>query len=284
MGYINQFPDVDSPEVLGLHPNADLTFRFQEVQNLLDTILETQPKQSSSSAGGKTREELVFEKCEELIDTVPADYIEDEYEERIASLGGLSVPLNIFLYQEVQRLQMAIDKVNGLLKIVMQAIKGEIVVTAEIMDAINSINDARVPKSWLYSPAGDELSWLSPSLGSWYAGLIERNDQYRRWLDKGRPNSFWLTGFFNPQGYLTAVQQEITRAHKNDNWALDSVVIHAEVTDITNPDNVHGLPKEGSYIHGLFMDGASWKLREGTIIESEPKNSSRPCLSSWSLQ
>ena len=243
MGYINQFPDVDSPEVLGLHPNADLTFRFQEVQNLLDTILETQPKQSSSTGGGKTREELVFEKCEELIDTVPDDYIEDEYEERISSLGGLSVPLNIFLYQEVQRLQMAIDKVNGLLKIVMQAIKGEIVVTAEIMDAINAINDARVPKSWLYSPAGDELSWLSPSLGSWYAGLIERNDQYRRWLDKGRPSSFWLTGFFNPQGYLTAVQQEITRAHKNDNWALDSVVIHAEVTDIMNPDNVHGLPK-----------------------------------------
>lgn len=271
MGYINQFPDVDSPEVLGLHPNADLTFRFQEVQNLLDTILETQPKQSSSTGGGKTREELVFEKCEELIDTVPDDYVEDEYEERISSLGGLSVPLNIFLYQEVQRLQMAIDKVNGLLKIVMQAIKGEIVVTAEIMDAINAINDARVPKSWLYSPAGDELSWLSPSLGSWYAGLIERNDQYRRWLDKGRPSSFWLTGFFNPQGYLTAVQQEITRAHKNDNWALDSVVIHAEVTDIMNPDNVHGLPKEGLYIHGLFMDGASWKPREGTIIESEPK-------------
>ena len=32
------------PEVLGLHPNADLTFRFKEITQLLDTILETQPK------------------------------------------------------------------------------------------------------------------------------------------------------------------------------------------------------------------------------------------------
>jgi dynein heavy chain len=77
------------------------------------------------------------------------------------------------------------------------------------------------------------LSWLSPSLGLWYGGLLLRDTQYRHWLNTCRPNSFWMAGFFNPQGFLTAVQQEITRAHKNDNWALDSVVLHADVTDIT---------------------------------------------------
>ena len=83
------------------------------------------------------------------------------------------------------------------------------------------------------SPAGDELSWLTPSLGMWYSGLLQRDDQYRAWLKTGRPVSFWMTGFFNPQGFLTAVQQEITRAHKAENWALDSVVLHAEVTEHT---------------------------------------------------
>ena len=53
--YIQKFPNIDSPEIIGLHPNADLTFRFKEVNQLLDTIVETQPKQSSGSAGGKTR-------------------------------------------------------------------------------------------------------------------------------------------------------------------------------------------------------------------------------------
>ena len=52
-----------------------------------------------------------------------------------------------------------------------------------------------------------------------------------------------MAGFFNPQGFLTAVQQEITRAHKGENWALDGVVMHADVTDIAQPENVKGTPK-----------------------------------------
>lgn len=47
--------------------------------------------------------------------------------------------------------------------------------TPEILDAINAIFDARVPNVWLYDPSGAEISWLLPSLGSWFASLIERN-------------------------------------------------------------------------------------------------------------
>lgn len=270
MLYIQKFPDVDSPEIFGLHPNADLTFRFKEVTQLLDTIVETQPKQSSASSGGKTREELVYEKCEELMGNAPVDYVEDEYEDRINAMGSFSVPLNIFLYQEVQRIQIAISKVKFTLKIVMQAIRGEVVVTTEIMDSINAVYDARVPKTWLYSPAGDELSWLTPSLGNWYGGLLQRDAQYRSWLQSGRPSSFWMAGFFNPQGFLTAVQQEITRAHRSENWALDSVVLHAEVTELTH-EQVKAAPKEGVFVHGLYLDGAAWSSSEGGITESAPK-------------
>jgi len=94
----------------------------------------------------------------------------------------------------------------------------------------------------LHSPAGDELTWLTPSLGVWYSGLLQRDTQYRLWLNTGRPLSFWMTGFFNPQGFLTAVQQETTRAHKHENWALDSVVLHAEVTEFTL-DHVKTTPR-----------------------------------------
>ena len=93
------------------------------------------------------------------------------------------------------------------------------------------------------SPAGDELSWLAPNLGVWFGGLQQRDEQYRTWLAIGRPTSYWLAGFFNPQGFLTAVQQEITRGHKNENWTLDTVVMHSEVTDIENVDSVRTGPK-----------------------------------------
>jgi hypothetical protein len=93
-----------------------------------------------------------------------------------------------------------------------------------------------------FSAAGDELSWLTPSLGVWYGGLLQRDSQYRTWLNNGRPHSYWMTGFFNPQGFLTAVQQEITRSHKQENWALDSVVLHADITDLQH-EHVKSAPK-----------------------------------------
>lgn len=62
---IKGFPDIDNPEVFGLHVNADITFRKKESKEMIDTIMETRPK-DSNAGGGKTREEIVQEKAKEL--------------------------------------------------------------------------------------------------------------------------------------------------------------------------------------------------------------------------
>ena len=110
--FCSQFPEIDSPEIFGLHPNADLTFRVKEVNEMVTTLTETQPKQSSGGSG-QSRESVVNEKCVELLSKFPKDYIEIEYNQQIQKQGGLSVPLNICLFQEVQRLQVVIETVRS---------------------------------------------------------------------------------------------------------------------------------------------------------------------------
>jgi len=159
--FAKTLPSVDSPEVFGLHPNADLAFRNKEVRNLLATILETQPKGGGSSGGGPTREDVVYAKCEEILSGIPEDYVEEVY----AKALDMSQPLDVFLNQEIQRLQLVIGSVRQKSNTILGAIRGEVVITQQIIDGINAIFDAKVPHDWVFSPAGDEVSWQAPTIG-----------------------------------------------------------------------------------------------------------------------
>ena len=184
-----------------------------------------------------------------------------EIKEALMRLGGM-LPMNIFLRQEIDRMQKILNLVRNTLKDLKMAIEGTIIMSDELKATLDNMFDARVPKSW------DKISWQSSSLGFWYTELLERDAQFKRWITQGRPKVFWITGFFNPQGFLTAMRQEVTRAHKG--WALDSVICQNLVTRFSKED-IHDSPPEGVYIHGLFLEGASIDRKTGKLIESKPK-------------
>jgi dynein heavy chain len=50
-------PSNDSPNIFGLHANADLTFRQKESLEMINVMIDTQPKESASGAGGLSRED-----------------------------------------------------------------------------------------------------------------------------------------------------------------------------------------------------------------------------------
>lgn len=81
------------------------------------------------------------------------------------------------------------------------AIEGTIVMSQGLRKSLDSMYDARIPDKWL------KISWESATLGFWYTELLERDHQFRQWCNHGRPRVFWMTGFFNPQGFLTAMRQ-----------------------------------------------------------------------------
>uniref|UniRef100_A0A803VXQ7 Dynein axonemal heavy chain 5 n=1 Tax=Ficedula albicollis TaxID=59894 RepID=A0A803VXQ7_FICAL len=258
--YIQSLPAYDTPEVFGLHPNADITYQSKVSKDVLDTILSIQPK-DSSGGGGETRETVVARLADDMLEKLPADYVPFEVKEKLKSMGPFQ-PMHIFLRQEIEQMQRVISLVRNTLTDLKLAIDGTIVMSENLRDALDCMYDGRIPASW------KKASWPSSTLGFWFTELLERNHQFYKWIFESRPNCFWMTGFFNPQGFLTAVRQEITRANKG--WALDSVVLCNEVTkwmkdDITSP------PSEGVYVYGLYLEGAGWDRRNMRLTESKPK-------------
>ncbi|XP_032364203.1 dynein heavy chain 8, axonemal [Etheostoma spectabile] len=191
-GMYSELPTVDSPQALGLHPNADITYQTNTSAEVLDTITNIQPKESAGGSG-VTRESIVQNMAQDMLGKLPPNYVPHEVKARLLKMGALN-PMNIFLRQEVDRMQRIISVVRTSLTDLNLAIDGTIIMSENLRDALDNIFDARVPNLW------KKISWESSTLGFWFTELLERNKQFRSWVFEGRPKTFWMTGFFNPRG------------------------------------------------------------------------------------
>merc|ERR1719235_1462209 len=160
---------------------------------MISTIIETHPKDTGGGSG-KSADEIVKDICLDLLSKMPPDFVEEIFRAQIMKLKGapntpdkgLNAPLNIFLFQELERLQNIIKIVRVNLKNIAMAIDGTVVMTTELLEDLGNIFDARVPKSWTHDPSGAEISWLLPSLGSWFTGLLDRQVLLNTWLENDR--------------------------------------------------------------------------------------------------
>ena len=107
--------------------------------------------------------------------------------------------------------------------------------------------NSKVPSSW------SKLAYASLNgLSAWYADLLLRINELQTWTaDFILPVSVWISGFFNPQSFLTAVMQSTAR--KNE-LPLDRMCLICDVTKKMIKDEFSSGPREGAYIHGLFME------------------------------
>ena len=186
--------------------------------------------------------------CEDLLSKVPVAFVGEVTKEMLRKLpGGPTQPLTVHLRQEIDRLNIIINLATRTLKDLRLAIAGTIALAGDLVEALEKLFNASIPTAWL------KWSWQSATIGTWFQGMLLRFDQLEKWLSKGRPKAYWLTGFFNPQGFLTAMKQEVNRQHAKDMGLLDDVVMTSEVTHPPQSlEKLKAAPNEGAYVYGLF--------------------------------
>ena len=264
--HIDELPLKDRPEVFGMHSTADLAFYMA---NTKSTIRMVQSVGSHSFDGpAQSKEDVVLHEVEQMKEKLPNGFrpidVKAAIKNSAVEVGG-SKPLNIFVQQETDKIQMVLRKVRSTLERLKPAIAGSVVMTSELADAFEAVHESRVPTAWV---AVSELQ--STSLAVWFANIVRRVDHLANWLKTGRPPTYWLTGLFNPHGFLTANLQEICRKNVRSGWTLDQVVNKTLVIN-QDPIDVRRGPDDGVYLYGLHLNGASWDRNAMLMADSAPK-------------
>ncbi|XP_073516352.1 dynein axonemal heavy chain 9 isoform X1 [Phyllobates terribilis] len=259
--YIDDVLPAESPYLYGLHPNAEIGFLTQTSEKLFRTVLEMQPRDSSmGEGGGVTREEKVKATLDEILEKLPEEFNITE----LMAKAEERTPYIVVAFQECERMNMLTREIKRSLKELNLGLKGELTMTSDMENLQNAIFLDMVPDSWT-KRAYPSMAGLA----GWFVDLLSRIKELETWTgDFALPSAVWLAGFFNPQSFLTAIMQSMAR--KNE-WPLDKMTLQCDVTK-KNREDFSSPPREGAYVHGLFMEGARWDTQTSIITDARLKD------------
>jgi dynein heavy chain len=259
LNYIaNELPVNASPDIFGLHQNADITCAQNETYAMLNTILSLQPR--ASSGGGKSREELLDELAADLLSKAPVvfnlEVVADAYPTTYTE------SMNTVLQQECLRYNKVIAKIGASLKDIRKGLKGEVVMTAELDEMGTSLFNNQVPTMW----AKVAYPSLKP-LAAWFPDLLRRINFIQTWFENNKPATFWISGLYFPQAFITGVMQNHARKYQ---LPIDTITYGYNIVD-EPVESIDQPPSDGAYTYGMFLEGARWDPENQILAESRPK-------------
>ena len=256
--YITTLPNADDPQIFGLNDNANIVYQLKESDAFLGNLTSILPREVNKKAGGKTSNEIVLE----IINNIFNEQIEaiDKKERNKAHDkiydNELKHPLTIVLYQEIDKYNNLISKIETSLKELKGAIEGTSIMSYESDEIYNSLLINRIPLAWQKVGYSSFKSFIS-----WKNDLQKRIEFIRDWLINGHPTTFWISGLFYPQGFITGVYQNHARETK---IPVSDIVLEYQVMNQTK-DEIKKGPDAGVYIYGLYLEGASWHEKLGLV-------------------
>jgi dynein heavy chain len=256
---INDFPLTSSPEVFGLHSNAEISYYNNATKEVWANLISMQVT-SSSSSGGVNREEHI----ENITDSVLAQLPEilDMY--KVKKRFEAPTPCQTVLLQELERFTKLLECMLESLTNLKRALNGEIGMSQELDELSASLFNGFLPDMWRKLVPQTEKN-----LVNWMAHLKKRDAQYKEWeKNKIEPNAMWLSGLQIPESYLTALVQTTCR---RKGIALDKATLYTDVTQMTSPSEVKEKPEDGCYIYGLYLEGARWNIEKNCLDYQKPK-------------
>ncbi|KAB0803715.1 hypothetical protein PPYR_00685 [Photinus pyralis] len=257
---IDELPLVNSPEVFGLHPNAEIGYYTQAVKEMWEHLIELQP-QTGGSGEGMSREEHIMNVANDILQKIPPIY---EIWRVRKHFQLVMTPTIIVLLQELERYNKLLSVMKRNLQQLKKALVGEIGMDAVLDNVAISLYNGQLPASWRkLAPA------TRKNLGGWMQHFQARHSQYSFWAAQGDPMVLWLSGLHIPETYLAALVQIACR---KNNWPLDRSTIYTTVTSYLSPMDVEERPETGTcFIHGLYLEGARWDVKRKFLQKSIPK-------------
>lgn len=252
----SNLPD-ETPLVFGLHSNAEITYLSQQSNKLFETLI-TLTGGVEAEGEGQTKEEIVNEKIDFILPQLPENF---NMEEIYARVDKRTPFVNVCL-QECERMNLLLDIIRSSLIELQQGLSGALTISEQMDNLLNELYRDKVPNRWALFPS-------LRGLGEWFQDLLKRIAQLEEWsAELQLPKVVWLSGLFNPQSFLTAIMQT---AGRKTGSPLNEMVLQTEVTKKTDPAEFTSYPRDGCYIHGLFLEGAGWDLKQGVLCESKLK-------------
>ncbi|KAB0343265.1 hypothetical protein FD754_020191, partial [Muntiacus muntjak] len=258
--YIEEMLPPESPVLYGLHPNAEIEFLTVTSNMLFRTLLEMQPRNAVSSEElGQSTEDRVKNVLDDILEKLPEEFNMTEIMQKHPNRS----PYALVCLQECERMNTLLREIRVSLQQLELGLKGELTLSPDMEAQQSALSYDAVPETW------SNLAYPSTyGLAQWFNDLLLRCRELDSWTqDLALPAVVWLSGFFNPQSFLTAIMQ--TTARKNE-WPLDKMCLTVDITKKTKEEYGHP-PREGAYLHGLLMEGARWDSQSGTIVDARLK-------------